>query len=158
MSNKQFPSCFPSDFEEKILPPNLLPLEIVVFRVCTTGTICKDSFLSTFEATLSGKRREPPNWEEQLSDPGVYSVSCNDSEKDALNVLKCLTRYYPAPFVMKGIASSELGPMQRTSERNPQYRQKSHIDWWLYVDSDPSPGFEMVPTPQNEQEKQPAPV
>ena len=158
MPDKQFPSCFPSDFEEKILPPNLLPLKIVVFRVCTTDTICKDSFLSTFEATLSGKRREPPNWKEQLRDPGVYSVSCNDSEKDALNVLKCLTRYYPDPFIMKGTASSELGPMQYTVERDPQYKFKSHIDWWLYADSDPSPGFEMVPIPQNEQEKQPVPV
>lgn len=55
--------------------------------------------------------------------------------------------------VMKGVASSELGPIQRTRERNSKCRQQSHIDWWLYADSDPSPGFEMVPMPQNSQEK-----
>lgn len=140
----RFPSCFPFDFAKKILPQGLPPLKLDVFRVCTNGTINKDSFLSTFEMVLSGAKPEPWDWEEQKKEPGAYSVSCNETLEGAQKPLTCLVKHYPAAFLIHGTASSELGPMQRSKDRDPQYPSPDHIDWWLYADSDPSASFSPV--------------
>ncbi len=140
----KFPSCFPLDFAEKILPQGLPPLKLDVFRVCTNGTINKESFLSTFETISQGAKPAPPDWEKRKGDPSAYSVSCNDTLEGARHPLKCLVQYHPAAILAHGTASSALGPLQRTADRKPLSRDKSHIDWWLYADSDPSPLFSQV--------------
>lgn len=140
----QFPSCFPKHFAEKILPQGLPYQKIDVFRVCVNGTINKETFSSSYEDFYYGRKPWPRNWEKKKEDPGAYSVSCNDSIEGVSNALKCLVDYHPAAFLIRGTASSELGPMQRTTDREPTYSDSSHIDWWLYADSDPSPMFQKV--------------
>lgn len=73
-----------------------------------------------------------------------------------LDTLKCLTDYHPAAFVIQGIATSELGPLQKTVDREPGIRNKSHIDWWLYKASDPSPRFIAVAVSSAEEEAEAA--
>ncbi len=143
---KIFPDCFPEDFEEKYLPHNLPNLKISVFRVCTNGTINKETFLSTFEEICRGLKPAPKRWKKNAGkfDPGYFSVSCNDTRKAAEDVLKCLVGSHPKAFLIYGTASSELGPLQRTSDREPSRLDKSHFDWWLYADSDPSADFKRV--------------
>ena len=112
--------------------------------------INKESFLSTYEMVVLGKKPAPPDWGSREDDPSAYSVSCNDTLEGARNPLKCLVRHHPAAILARGHASSDLGPLQRTADRVPQYRDKSHIDWWLYADSDPSPWFSEVETSRDE--------
>lgn len=138
---KVFPECFPVDFADRILPKGLVDMEIDVFRVCINGTINKETFYSTFELTHLGIRPTPCNWEKKLEQPGTYSVSCNDTLGSCRNALKCLVDHHPAAFLIQGTATSALGPMQRTVDRDPHYQDPSHIDWWLFADSDPSPMF-----------------
>lgn len=140
----RFPGCFPQHFAEKILPQGLPYQKIDVFRVCVNGTINKETFSSSFEDFYYGRKPWPWNWEKKREDPGSYSVSCNDSIEGVSNALKCLVSHHPAAFVIRGTASSEFGPMQRTIDRDPKYPDESHIDWWLYVDSDPSPMFQRI--------------
>lgn len=140
----RFPSCFPSNFVADILPSGLPDIELDVFRVCKNGIINKCTFKSTYEEVISGDRPKPPNWTEMLGDPSTYSVSCNDTLEGAKNVLKCLVRHHPCLFIIIGHASSEMGPLQRTSDRKVNvtiHSHHSHFDWWLYSDSDPSPNF-----------------
>ena len=144
MTQKEFPDCFPPNFAKEILPQGLPDRQMEVFRVCTTGTICTDTFLSTYESTLLGLIPKRKNWEKALKKPITYSVSFGDSLADMRNTLKCLTDYHPEAFVIQGMATSELGPLQKTVDREPDYRNASHVDWWLYKDSDPSPIFKKV--------------
>lgn len=149
---KEFPKCFPSNFATEILPQGLPDQEIAVYRVCTTDTICKDAFLSTYEEVELKGKKPPVHWKTKKKKPGGFSVSCNDTLEGALNPLKCLRRPYPGAFLIYGMASSELGPIQRTVEREPEYDDETHLDWWLYADSDPSPGFDRVEVPEDSEE------
>ena len=153
---KEFPDCFPPNFATEILPQNLPDLQLEVYRVCTTGTICKEAFLSTYESVMLGLKPKLRNWDKELKKPKTYSVSCGVSLKDMLDTLKCLTDYYPAAFVIQGIATSELGPLQKTVDREPNYRNKSHVDWWLYKASDPSPRFVAATVSEAEEEAEAA--
>lgn len=149
----KFPSCFPQYFAEKILPQGLPPLKMDVFRVCVNGTINKETFSSSFEDVYFERKPKPRNWENRKDCPGTYSVSCNDSLEGASHPLKCLVAHHPAAFLVQGTASSDLGPMQRTVDRDPTYPDESHIDWWLYADSDPSPMFRKVEEPHCEEDQ-----
>jgi len=146
---KAFPSCFPPNFATEILPQGLPAMQIEVFRVCKTGIICKDTFLSSYEEVLLGLRPEPYRWERQKKKAITYSTSCNDTLEGAMNPLKCLTDYFPEAYLIHGTACSEYGPLQRTIEREPSYKDETHHDWWLYADSDPSPCFTRVEPPEN---------
>lgn len=146
----KFPSCFPPDFAEKILPQGLPSLNLEVFRVCTNGTINKESFYSTFEEVMLNRKPAPPNWEKRKSEASAFSVSCNDTIDGVRHPLKCLVKHYPAAIVACGKASFKLGPLQRTIDRIPSYPDKTHFDWWLYAESDPSPMFYQVELPSEE--------
>ena len=153
---KEFPDCFPSNFTKDILPQNLPDLQLEVFRVCTTGEICKETFLSTYESVCLGLIPKRWNWDKAIRKPITYSVSVGDSLEDMVNTLKCLTDYHPKAFIIQGMASSELGPLQKTVDREPAFKHKSHIDWWLYKDSDPSPMFVKVAVSEEEEEPEAA--
>lgn len=146
---RRFSSHFPPNFETEILPQGLRPEKIEVYRVCTTGTICKDTFMSSHEEVLFRGKPKPPPWKAKRDPAGMFSVSCNDTLEGALNPLKCLRRKaYPEAFLIHGMASSEFGPMQRTKDRVPDYDDETHWDWWVYADVDPSPGFTRVDIPE----------
>lgn len=141
-SENRFPDCFPSNFQEDILPKNLKPLHVHVFRICKYGSINKQAFLSTFEEVKLGLRPPGFRWEKQLNDPGTYSTSCNTDLQEILGVLDHLQGYHPQAILCQGDATSDLGPLQLTSERIK--RPTNHVDWWLYKDSDPSQSFAEV--------------
>lgn len=137
----QFPSCYPKDFAKKILPQGLPDIELDVFRVCTNGIINRESFYSTFMEITFGGKPAPYGWEKRQYEPGIYSVSCNDTEDGVRHPLKCLVKHHPKAIVAHGKASSIFGPLQRTVDRAPDYPDQSHIDWWLYEGADPSSLF-----------------
>lgn len=135
MTIPRFPSCFPVDFEEKLLPKDLPDIELSpVYRICTTGKIQKNSFLSTYEEDLMNPNRK----RHSLNDPGTFGTSVFMTPQTTKNALKCLTRHHPEAYIIIGTASSSLGPVQETYNRTHNKRDKDHVDWWLYADSDPS--------------------
>lgn len=138
----QFPDCFPANFEEDILPKNIKPGRIRVFRVCKYGRLDKQAFISTFEEVKLGLRPPGMRWSAQLKDPGTYSTSCNTDLDQIMGVLDSLQGYHPRAFLSVGEAFSEIGPVQRTSERKKN--ANGHVDWWLFKDADPSPYFQQV--------------
>lgn len=142
VAENMFPDCFPSNFQETILPHNLQPTKMLVYRICKYGKIDKQAFLSTFEEVTLNLRPPGMHWEKQLNDPGTYSTSCNTDLNEILGALDSLQGYHPKAFLCQGEASSELGPVQRTSERT--HRSTSHVDWWLFRNSDPSSDFYQV--------------
>lgn len=137
----RFPSCFPPNFETDILPSGLPDIELDVFRVCTNGVIDKNTFRSTYEEIIAGNKPKPYNWAKKIADPSTYSVSCNNTLDGVKNALKCLVLHFPDLFIIIGHASSKMGPLQKTADRVVSYPDQSHFDWWLYLDSDPSPNF-----------------
>lgn len=136
----KFPEAFPNNFETDILPKNITPLTLQVYRVCTSGIIDRSAFLSTYESVQQGLQPKPPEWD--LTAPGTYSTSCDENEKSIKKVLSCLKRYNPPAFIMVGEASCMLGPVQRTRERVGG--KTSHIDWWIYRDANPSDYFKKI--------------
>ena len=132
-----FPDCFPSDFQENILPKNLPPNRIPVYRICIYDTIDKRAFLSTYEEVMTGIKPPLHNWKSKLKDAGTYSTSCKITQKGAENLLDCLRAHHPPAFIIIGEAISELGPIKVE-------RKKDHVHWWLYKDADPSDGFHRI--------------
>lgn len=145
-----FPGCFPDNFEADILPKNLPPLTLRVYRVCVRGILSREAFLSSFEEVLRGDKPKPRGWDKKLKDPIAYSTSCDYDEDSARGTLDCLRRYNPPAVLACGEASSDYGPVQKTRERTGT--DTSHVDWWLYAGADPSGRFQVVSEDEAEED------
>jgi len=144
--DKGFPNCFPTDFREKILPKGAAEQKLEVYRVCKWGRIERQAFLSTYEETELGlrppKRGDNKAIEKWRNNPGTYSTSCNVEYYEACRVLDLFMRNYPEPIISKGEIQPDLGPSQLTKERGGE--DNSHVDWWIYKDTEPHMSFEEV--------------
>lgn len=138
---KKYPDCFPDNFEEDILPKGAKCENKSVYRIIKYGKIDRDAFISTYEEVQRGFRPMPKRGMD-LNNPGTYSTSCNIEYSEAEYMLKVFMRHYPKPFIAKGNTNVECGPCQLTSER--EERDDTHVDWWIYKDSNPQDYFEEV--------------
>lgn len=137
---KKYPTCFPENFETKILPKGAKKEKKVVYRIIKKGKITRDSFISTYEEIKKGLIPSKKNI--NLNDPELYSTSCNEKYEDAQYALDVFMRHYPTPFIAKGYTHPSCGPCQLTSERKKS--NGSHVDWWIYEESSPHEYFEEV--------------
>lgn len=137
---KKFPKCFPENFEADILPKEAKEDNKQVYRIIKYGILDRESFISTYEEIQRGLR--PPAKRINLNDPGIYSTSCNIAYSEAEYALKLFMRHYPEPFIVKGRTEGSCGPCQLTSER--EERKDTHVDWWIYEESDPQTYFSEV--------------
>lgn len=137
---KKYPECFPENFESEILPNEAKEKNIPVYRVIKYGEINRNSFISTYEEIQRGliPRRKKMN----LSDPGIYSTSCNIEYSEAKYALDMFMRHYPQPFIAKGETEKTCGPCQVTAER--EKRTDTHVDWWIYEAAEPQVYFKEV--------------
>lgn len=137
---KKYPKCFPENFETDILPKNAKNENKFVYRIIKYGKINRDSFIGTFEEINRGliPRKKFLN----LSDPGLYSTSCNIKYSEAEYVLNMFMRHHPKVFIAKGETEGSCGPCQLTSER--EERNDTHVDWWIYDEADPQIYFSEV--------------
>lgn len=139
---KKFPSVFP----QNVPPKEAKEESIEVYRLCTTGAVEPESFLPTY---LETKRLK----EFDASDPGGYSLSSFETEKDALTIFSLIGKHYPKPILAKGTTDPSCGVTQRTRDRIKRKSLKSHVDWWLYEDAAPHVFFQKVDlTPDNSKE------
>ena len=51
-------------------------------------------------------------------------------------------RHHPKAIIAKGQTEGSRGPSQLTSER--EERTDTHVDWWVYQDSEPQNFFREV--------------
>lgn len=137
--DKRFPDCFPPNFKSEILPKDAREESKIVYRVMKEGQINRDAFLSTCEEVLRGKR--PPSPKDNSDDPGYYSTSCCLNPGELKYFLKLSMKREPTAFIPKGRTAPECGLCQQTSERLPNFQNQSHIDWWVYQNSNPQDYF-----------------
>ena len=141
--NKQmqkYPKSFPNNFETDILPKEAKQENKPVYRIIKYGTINRDSFISTYEEIERGLI--PPKKRINLSDPGIYSTSCNIDYSEAEYALNLFMRHHPKAFIAKGETERTCGPSQLTSER--EERKDTHVDWWVFEESTPQIYFKEV--------------
>lgn len=137
---KKYPECFPENFETDILPEGAKKENKAVYRVIKYGTINRDSFIGTYEEIQRGLI--PPKKKMNLKDPGLYSTSCNIEYSETEYALNMFMRHYPRPFIAKGETEATCGPCQLTAER--EERDDTHVDWWLYEETEPQTYFSEV--------------
>lgn len=136
---------FPKFFRNIKLPQGAKFQNLEVYRFCFYGDINRDAFRGSYEDCIIKKVISNKNITEDSTDPGHYSTSCFESIKDARRMKRLFTRRYPDTIVAKGITSKDCGPCQRTTERLPD-KKGSHVDWWIYENSNPENYFEKIET------------
>lgn len=137
---KKFPECFPENFETDILPEEAKEENKSVYRVIKYGSINRESFISTYEEMQ--RKLIPRKKRMDLNEPGIYSTSCNMKYDEAEYALNIFMRHHPKAFIARGETEGTCGPCQLTSER--EKRSDSHVDWWIYEESQPQTYFKEV--------------
>lgn len=122
MSDKVFPSYMTID-----IPEGACEQSIEVYRICKTGAVEKESFLSSYEEYE--QRNDLDSLD--LNDPGSYSVSCYEKRRDARRKLMFFTKKEPRAIPAFGKTEPSCGPCQKTRERI-KGKKDSHVDWWIY--------------------------
>lgn len=131
----KYPDCFPEDFEEKILPKTVEYRAHHVYRAAKYGAKHPDSWLSSFEEIITGKK--PSRRSIDLTDPSIYSVSCSYNLDRIRDFLSHTMRDCPQGVAVKGITDPSCGPTYLTEKTG-------HVDWWVYKDAQPWLFFEEV--------------
>lgn len=101
-----------------------------VYRVAKMGTIDKVAFYSTYEEIQAGIL--PDNGMRYPKDKvGTYSTSVYLDKKPCEKFVKCLKKkIYPQPIILQGRTTNGL--VQRTIERESDYFDELHVDWWIF--------------------------
>ena len=136
----EYPECFPENFEKEILPKEAKEDEKDVYKIIKSGIIDRNGFISTYEEIKRGLI--PPKKCIDLSDPGLYSTSCNIERSEAEYVLNIFMRHQPKVFIAKGKTKPTCGPCQLTSESKED--KTTHVDWWIYKNANPQLYFKEV--------------
>ncbi|MCD7996353.1 MAG: hypothetical protein LUH21_03870 [Clostridiales bacterium] len=132
---KELSSNIPPAMKEEILVQGEENFEITVYRVAKWGIDDSRSFLGSYDEYLIN-----PNGSTlpDINEIGGYSTSCNLTPKRPKKILKCLkqkyNKIYPRPVVIVG--NPLCGLSQETHKRIPNYKDKTHVDWWIYLGSD----------------------
>lgn len=147
--DKEFPDCFPDDFKDNILPQDARPEELTVYRGCKTGIIDKNTFLSSYEEIIiKGIDTLSPNdkkkYEKNLKKPGFYGTSCFLDLEELKDIMDSAWQRHKDAKILIGTMKCEDGLSQQTINRTAGCMRKSHVDWWLYKNSDPSTYFKEV--------------
>lgn len=119
------------------MPDGAKEERIHVFRACRSGKCDRDSFLPTFEQQGYEYRMG-----DDPEDPGLYSLSVYEKPKEIKRFIKHDSDMQVPYKIAQGFTEPEYGLIQRTKERKP--KAKSHIDWWLFKDKEPSGEFSLI--------------
>lgn len=131
-----FSKCIPKELIPEIINSGKENFDIKVYRVSKYGTIEKKVFYNSYLEHESENRLSHLKKRYELNDIGTYSTSCHNSIKSPrkyLNLLKQkYSKNYPRPIIIEGYPICGLS--QASIERNPDYEDDTHIDWWIYDD------------------------
>lgn len=139
---------FPAYFQNFVLPDGAVELELEVYRACKSNCVDKESFTPTFEELEYNKLSENQlkevlsNRSMKINDPSLYALSTFEKPKDVKRFAITNSACRPPMRIAKGITSTKCGLTQRTKERTR--KRTSHVDWWLYSESNPHEYFELI--------------
>ena len=129
--HKELNPCIPDDIKNDIWACGAKEeLKEPVYRVAKMGTIDKVAFYSTYEEIQTGI--VPDNEMRYPKDKvGTYSTYVYLDKKPCEKFVKCLKKkIYPHPIILQGRTTNGL--VQRTIEREKDYSDKLHVDWWIF--------------------------
>lgn len=138
---ERYPKCFPDNFETAILPKEAKKENKRVYRIIKYGIDNRDSYVGTYEEMCKGLI--PRKKRIDLTDPSLYSTSCNIEYDEAEYVLDIMMRHHPKAVIAMGETEGKCGPCQLTANREPD-NHSSHVDWWIYEDAEPQKYFQEV--------------
>lgn len=133
---KELNSNIPRELQEQISKSGAKE-DIIdpVYRVAKRGKLDSEAFISTFEEIISGQL--PDDDEKYPKDKiGTYSTSVYNNIDPCKKFINCLKKSvrlrkeYPFPVILKG--KTICGLAQLTCERESDYLDPYHIDWWIY--------------------------
>ncbi|MCA5578517.1 hypothetical protein [Enterocloster clostridioformis] len=127
---KKLSNSIPPDLVDYIYEQGKEDYVRKVYRISKSGIIDRFTFLNSYEESLHEKRK----FRHSLSDIKSFGTSCSltdDSPRNFLGFLKSkYLKKYPCPCVIVGHSIGGLS--QRTKDREPDYADENHIDWWIY--------------------------
>lgn len=142
MNEEKIVKKFPSYFNNFEMPKWAREQELEVYRACATGKVDRESFLNSYE-----ENGNKINQGGKADDPQEYSLSSYTKFRDVKRFMT-MTSSYGVPFVIaKGVTNPQYGICLETKEWKRYLNEKykgSHVDWWLYEDSEPFKGFEVI--------------
>lgn len=106
-----------------------------VYRVAKWGKIEERAFLNTYGEIQEGYILDDDG-KYPKDNIGTYSTSVYTERKNCdkfINMLKKsvrLRKVYPFPVIIVGNTSNGL--VQRTADRDVNYPDPTHVDWWLF--------------------------
>lgn len=108
-----------------------------VFRVAKWGLNDSRNFISTFSEIQ--KKYIPDSDIKYPKDKiGTYSTSVFTNPKSCCRFIRCLNtklrEVYPHPVILEGKTSQGL--VQQTKIRDKNYKDPTHVDWWIYQDKE----------------------
>ena len=141
---------FPAAFPVGVPPKGAREAEIVVYRVCRTGKVEKESFLPTYLDPATKENSAPPY------DCGHYSMSTFENMKKAKSILRWFKKRNPPAILARGVTAPECGLVLRDKEMLEiddlkeciqgkdikKMRKESHVHWWLYEGAEPHRFFQ----------------
>lgn len=141
---KKFPDDYPDNLMELIIEDGAKEQLLNVYRVCNNGIINRDAFNSSFtdnkNKTIEGEGIV--NRDASLSDDlGVYSTSCFENSKEIERVLRMMQKHYPEPIIAQGVTDPSCGLSMRTKDSISRKKKGSHVDWWIYENTNPQDYF-----------------
>lgn len=129
---RRLAESIPNDIIDKIYEYGKENPERVVYRFCKQGIINDIAFLNSYDEHML-ENREIKDYTDNVM---TFSTSCSLTDKKPKQLYKLIKKKYflqfPTPCIIIGHTIGGLS--QRTKERDPNYPDKNHIDWWIYQD------------------------
>ena len=149
--DREFPEGYPVNLLTLIIEDGAEDKAINVFRVCRTGKVNRDAFLSTFQ---DAQKKASNNTNENTTivnrdvaifdtskiDIGDFSTSCFDDLMPVRRIINNMQKSTPQQIIAKGITSPDCGLSMKTlnsKSKRSKRRNDPHVDWWIYKDATP---------------------
>lgn len=129
---RRLAESIPNDIIDKIYECGKENSECFVYRFCKRGIINEIAFLNSYDEYMLENREI----KDSIDNVITFSTSCSLTDKKPKQLCKLIKKKYflqfPTPCIIAGHTIGGLS--QRTIERDPNYSDKNHIDWWIYQD------------------------
>lgn len=126
---------------QKILDVGARQREMKVYRISMDGSLNH----STFKPSEAYEKKFD---DLEYVDVGRFSTSCYVKKRDAKSALKLFRRHHDGPRLIFGTILPESGysiiSKYRLDCAKMAGAKKSHVDWWIFCDYDPSSEFDFV--------------
>lgn len=126
---------------QKIIDVGAIQQEMKVYRISMDGNLNH----STFKPSKAYKKEFD---DLEYVDVGKFSTSCYVKKRDAKSALKLFRKHHDGPRLIFGTILPKSGysiiSKCRFDCAKMAGAKKSHVDWWIFCDYDPSSEFDFV--------------